>query len=74
MDMYKSSGEENLRADAKVKSAEAITSPSGSGKDMGGTENLKADHKAMGPTDRPGPPSYAKDSRPKGVQTFKDQP
>lgn len=71
MDMYKSSGEENLRADAQVKSAAAITSPSGKGKDMGGTENLKADHKVFDGPDRPTPTSYNHDVPP-GLQSFDD--
>lgn len=73
MGVIKTDGTENLRATPTVKTSSTVNaSPSGSGKDMGGTENLRADHQNKGPTDRPQPSTYAKDSRPKGVDHFDD--
>ena len=40
MASYESPGTENLRADASVKAGADTASPSGSGKDAGGTANL----------------------------------
>jgi hypothetical protein len=72
MSVIKTDGTANLRANPKVKHAEGNASPSGSGKDMGGTENLKADAKVLGPTSRPNPTTYAQDHRPAGVVSFKE--
>jgi hypothetical protein len=69
MSVQKASGEENLRADPSVKSGSATASPSGGGKDMGGTSNLRADHqvKSAGMNSTP---SGSGDHRPAGVQHF----
>jgi hypothetical protein len=72
MSVIKTDGTENRRANPKVKHAEGDRSPSGSGKDLGGTENLRADAKVMGPTVRPNPTTYAQDHRPAGVVSFKE--
>lgn len=69
MPSYSASGEENLRADAKVYAGSENASPSGKGKDAGGTANLGATTKVMS---NPGKSTtvYAKDSRPAGVDHF----
>ena len=67
--MYKASGEENLRADEATKSASPNASPSGSGKDMGGTSNLRADEKVMSAAGDKTPTGSA-DARPSGLQNF----
>ena len=71
MAVIKSSGEENLRANASVKAGAATGSPAGSGKDLGGTENLKADHKVFNGADKPLPTSYNHDVPP-DLQSFDD--
>jgi len=70
-DMYKASGTENLRADAKVYNAGEKASPSGKGKPVGGTENLRADFKVFDGSDKPMPTSYRHDVPP-GLQSFDD--
>jgi hypothetical protein len=67
--MYKSSGEANLRANESVKSGKMTDSPSGSGKDAGGTSNLRADQKTITAATK-STPSGSKNSIPAGVQTF----
>ena len=71
MPNYTSPGTENLRADAKVKAGADTASPSGSGKDAGGTANLgtSAVTKRAEANSTPG---SAKGSHPAGVQTFRD--
>jgi hypothetical protein len=71
MDMYKASGEENLRADHRVKAGAMTESPSGSGKDAGGTENKKADFKVFNGADKSPPKNYRHDVPP-GLQSFDD--
>lgn len=74
MAVEKADGTENLRADPKVLTSGTLkaTSPGG-GTDAGGTENKRADFQVK-TSERPGTPTFAKDSRPAGVQTFKDRP
>ena len=69
--IQKASGEENLRANPKVKSAGNTPSPSGSGKDAGGKENLRANAKVFDGKDKPLPTSYNHDVPP-GLQSFDD--
>lgn len=71
MDVYRTDGTENLRADAKVKSGEAVTSPSAGGSDMGGKENMRADEKTFTGATNSTPGQKSLD-RPKGVQEFND--
>jgi hypothetical protein len=71
MPKSESPGTENLRADAHVYTGSTADSPSGAGTDAGGTENLKettTTKSAAGKTVG----TYAKDSRPAGVDTFKE--
>lgn len=69
MPVIKSSGEENLRADPSVKTGSTTASPSGSGKDCGGTSNLRANQQTkQGSTNDT--PTASKDNRPAGVQNF----
>lgn len=68
---YKSSGEENLRANASVKSADPNSSPSGKGKDMGGTDNMRANFKVLAGDAKPLPTGYNHDVPP-GLQSFDD--
>jgi hypothetical protein len=69
MAVQKASGEANLRANPSVKSGKQTESPSGAGKDMGGVDKTRGDHKVMS-SDRPMPVTYEKDVRPSGVQHF----
>lgn len=71
MAMYKSNGEENLRANPSVKTGSTKASPSGGGKDAGGTSNLRANQKVMNGKDKPLPTSYNHDVPP-GLQSFDD--
>jgi hypothetical protein len=70
MPNYERSGEDNLRADETIKHGAQTDSPSGSGKDMGGTANLRADQQVKSASDSRSP-SYSKDNRPSGLQSFK---
>ena len=47
MGVDRASGTENLRANETIKSGTATQSPSGGGKDCGGTDSPKADLKVM---------------------------
>jgi hypothetical protein len=67
--MYKSSGEANLRANEMTKSGKMTDSPSGSGKDAGGTENKRADQKTITAATK-STPSGSENHKPAGVQTF----
>ena len=67
--MYKASGEEHLRSDKQIKSAAVVASPSGSGKDCGGTDNTRADEKTLQAAIN-STPSGSADTRPAGVQNF----
>jgi hypothetical protein len=67
-DMYKASGEENLRADHRAKTGAMTESPSGSGKDAGGTSNLK--ETTMTKQAESKSPGAAKGKWPAGVQSF----
>jgi hypothetical protein len=69
--MYKSSGDANLRANESAKSGKMTDSPSGSGKDCGGTENKRADYKVLNGADRGTPTNYQHDVPP-GLQSFDD--
>jgi hypothetical protein len=69
MPNYKSSGAENLRADAHVYAGEATSSPSGSGKDAGGDA---VNAKVLASPGKSTPKGGA-DKSPKGVQTFSDE-
>jgi hypothetical protein len=69
MPSYESPGTANMRADPSVKSATPITSPSGAGKSVGGTENKRANEQTKQAAFHP-TPSGGKDSRPAGVQNF----
>ena len=71
MAVIKASGEENLRANPSVKSGSMTESPSGGGKDMGGTENLRANFKVLNGADKPLPTDYNHDVPP-GLQSFDD--
>jgi hypothetical protein len=71
MSVQKADGTANLRADPSVKSGSATASPSGGGKDMGGTENKRADHKVFDGKDKPEPTDYRHDV-PDGLQNFDD--
>ena len=66
--MYKASGEANLRANETIKSGKMTDSPSGSGKDMGGTDNKRADQKVMHAAERSTP--SGSNHLPSGVQKF----
>lgn len=68
---YEASGEENLRADPSVKAGGENASPSGAGKDTGGKDNPRANFQVKA---NPGKTvgTYAKDSRPSGVDKFRD--
>jgi hypothetical protein len=70
---YSTSGTENLRADATVKTGSTTASPSGGGKDAGGTESPKVERKNFeaGNTRPASPPQESLD-RPAGVQEFDD--
>jgi hypothetical protein len=65
---YKSSGEENLRADAHVYAGEATSAPSGKGTDAGGDAT---NHKVKSGGSKSA--SYGVSKAPKGVQTFSDE-
>jgi hypothetical protein len=68
---YEATGEDPLRSDPTTKSGSATPSPSGSGKDMGGTENLGAETQTKtGSTTGPG--TYSRDVKPAGVAKFYD--
>lgn len=68
---YEASGTENLRADPSVKAGGENASPSGAGEDTGGKDNPKANFQVKtAPTKATS--TYAKDSRPAGVQSFRD--
>ena len=69
MPNYERSGTENLRANETVKAGSTTAAPSGSGKDMGGTENLRTTVETKAAESK-SPSTYAKDSRPAGVQSF----
>jgi hypothetical protein len=69
MPNYERSGEDNLRADETIKHGSQTDSPSGGGKDMGGTANLRADQQVKSASDSRHP-TQAKDSRPSGLQSF----
>lgn len=70
-DMYRGSGTEDLGSDPKAKSGAATASPSGAGKDAGGTANLREtttvkqgspkQTPSAGATKRPGVQSYTDD-------------
>jgi hypothetical protein len=68
---YSRSGEDNLRADETIKHGAQTDSPSGGGKDMGGTANLRADLQVKSGSAKD-TPSASKDNRPSGVQSFDD--
>ena len=68
MPNYKSSGAENLRADAHVYSGEATSSPSGKGTDAGGDAS---NHKVKAAGGKSA--SYSASKRPSGVQNFSDE-
>ena len=69
MAVQKASGEENLRANQTIKSGKATESPSGGGKDMGGTANLRANQKVMAAATKQSPTGSA-NHVPSGVQSF----
>lgn len=69
MAVDRSPGTENLRADAHAYSGKDNSSPSGAGKDMGGTANLGATTQVKS-NDGKRTSTFAKDSRPAGVQSF----
>ena len=71
MAVVKSSGEENLRADPHVYHNAGNSSPSGSGKDAGGTSNLRANQQVKNGKDKPLPTAYNHDVPP-GLQSFDD--
>jgi hypothetical protein len=71
MAVQKASGEENLRANETIKTGKMTDSPSGSGKDAGGTENLRASYKVLNGADQPTPTDYQHDVPP-GIQSFDD--
>lgn len=71
MPSYESPGTANMRADPSVKSATPITSPSGAGKSVGGTENKRANQKVYDGGDKPLPTNYRHDVPP-GLQSFDD--
>lgn len=71
MAVIKSSGEENLRADPHVYNGSEKASPSGGGKDAGGTSNLRANQQTkQAATKDTG--TYSRDAKPSGVQKFYD--
>lgn len=73
MAVQKASGEENLRADPSVKHGSATASPSGAGKDAGGTANLKANPQTKMSRDlKPASPAQRSIDIPRGVQSFDD--
>lgn len=69
---YEASGEQNLRAEARVHAAQPNASPSGAGKDAGGTENRGATTVAKQGSVKE-TPSASRDVRPAAVQTFNDK-
>lgn len=71
MPVVKASGEENLRADPSVKTGSTKASPSGGGKDAGGTQNRGATTVTKS---NPGKrnDTYSRNVKPAGVQTFGD--
>ena len=68
---YEASGEENLRADAKVKNGSEKASPSGGGKDAGGTANLGATTQTKAGSTKQ-VTTYSRNVKPSGVQTFEE--
>ena len=69
MPSYESPGTANLRADAHVYRGKLTDSPSSGGKDMGGTENLRAATQTKRAEGKSTPGGSA-DKRPAGVQNF----
>jgi hypothetical protein len=72
MDMYKASGEENLRADHRVKAGAMTESPSGAGKDAGGTSNLKETTMTKVGATKEASPGQRSIDTPPGLQSFND--
>lgn len=66
----KASGMENLRANPSVKDGFQNDLPSGAGTPVGGTDNLRADHKVFEGSDKDTTPTGGVDHRPSGVQQF----
>jgi hypothetical protein len=71
MPTYESPGTANLRANESIKAGKQTESPSGSGKDCGGTANLKADQQTKQAKTKT-TTTYSADHRPAGLQTFRD--
>lgn len=68
MPNYKSSGEENLRADAHVYAGETTSTPAGTGKDAGGTGSNYKVLSSAGKSSGGG-----SSGTPRGVQSFSDE-
>ena len=72
MPNFESPGTENMRANHKAMNGADTASPSGGGKDAGGTANLRANPETkQGSTKQT--QTFSKDNRPAGVQTFSDK-
>ena len=70
MPTYSSPGTDNMRADAMVKSGSLTDSPSGGGKDAGGTENMRAMTQTKSNPGKAMPGSSPRNKWPSGVQSF----